>query len=195
MIISAAVILLFAAQVQTTAPKPKTVSSIEDIEIGMSADPVIAGLTKQGYSLEDSYHGQLPKTPSWSVSFNGSYVGNFDVENGQVTKAEKVIYDSQFPPKTSLGAIGFAEALYWIFYDHGVTLPSKNSLVEMKEKTGAADFVTRDVDLRLPGASMRMLFVYLSDGNHYRIQLTRHDADGIPPGVSVVQLAPFVIKK
>jgi hypothetical protein len=49
--LSIALHVLLAAQIQATVPK--TVSSVDDIEIGMSVDLVIAGLTKQGYTLRD----------------------------------------------------------------------------------------------------------------------------------------------
>jgi hypothetical protein len=58
---------LCLAQTRVTAP-PKTISSMRDIEKGMSADLVIAGLTKAGYSLKNSFAG-LPKIPDGSANW------------------------------------------------------------------------------------------------------------------------------
>src|SRR5437016_235264 len=121
-LITAVFLMLALRPTQAQTPPPnavvhKTISSIEDIEIGMSADLVIAGLTKRGYGLEAV--GSPTDAAQWNVSYKEKRVGSFFAEKGRVTSAEISLYNSQDPPKNSPGAIGFAEALYWILYDSG----------------------------------------------------------------------------
>jgi len=55
------------------------------------------------------------------VSFGDKFLGAFDVEKGRVTSAEVYVYTDH-----GGGSIELAEALYWILYDNGQTLPSKD---------------------------------------------------------------------
>ena len=59
---------LCAAQTSATAPF-KSVTSIRDVEVGMSPDLVNAGLTKEGYTLRNEYAslGVPVGSASWVV--------------------------------------------------------------------------------------------------------------------------------
>jgi hypothetical protein len=55
--------------------------------------------------------------------------------------------------------------------------------------------VTRDVESRVPTLEHRMVLAYFANGDTYRIELTRFDANGSAPRVFVGRLAPFVKRK
>lgn len=190
------VLFWFPVAAQTQPKVVKSVENIEDIEIGMSADLAIAGLTKQGYTLKDLLNGygvppDANRPTEWLVSLKNKNVGNFSVEKGRVTSAEELVYDNLSPPPEGDGAIGLAEALYWIFYDNGRTLPSTDR--DKKETATDSQFITREIDMRAPGTSYRMIFAHITNGIHYRITLLR--SSGQPPRVSIDKLAPFVKDK
>jgi len=168
----------------------KSVETIEDIEIGMPADLVIAGLTKQGYALKDLF--QLPPASGlaeWQVSFKDKSIGTFSVEKGRISAAARLVYDSQDSAPGD-GAIGLAEALYWIFFDNGRTLPSENR--DWKQAGTDVQFTTREIESRTPGSSLRMIFADMKNGAHYRITLLRNP--GKPSLVVVDKTAPFIKK-
>jgi len=181
--------LLPVAVQSQTAQAVKTVESVEDIEIGMPVDPVIAGLTKQGYTLRDQLEGAVPNNSLWSVSYRGKASGEFTVRDGRVTAAEISVYNSQDPNPG--GAIEVAEVLYWIFYDNGRTIPSDNR--DWKETATGAQFSTREIEERTPGSSWRMIFADMANGARYRITLVR--SANHTPQVFVSKQAPFVKKK
>ena len=88
---------------QTPVPKAtKAIDTIEDIEIGMAADAVIAELTKQGYALADPFKDSH-KTPTgdigvWNVSLKDKYLGQFTVEHGRVTSVNPADEDGGTKP-------------------------------------------------------------------------------------------------
>lgn len=165
---------------QTAAPV-KAINTIEDVEIGMSADTVIAALTKKGYSLVDAFKAGDPT--EWHVSSQDKLIGSFDVEKGRVTGVEVDIYTGQ----DHGSAADFADALYWILYDNGKTLPSKDR--DWKQTSTDVHFTTRDIGARTLGSSFRMIFVDMANGASYRISLFQNDGK---PSVYVTKLAPFV---
>ena len=170
---------------QNAAPKAiKAIDTIEDVEIGMSADTVISSLTKKGYTLVDAFKTGDPA--QWNVSLQDKYLGSFDVEKGQVKGVEMPVYTGQ-----DHGSADFGDALYWILYDNGQTLPSKDR--DWKQASTDAHFTTRDIAQRSPGSSMRMIFVDMANGANYRITLYRR-ADGKSSSF-VTKLAPFVKAK
>ena len=170
---------------QNAAPKAiKAIDTIEDVEIGMSADTVISSLTKKGYTLVDAFKTGDPA--QWNVSLQDKYLGSFDVEKGQVKGVEMPVYTGQ-----DHGSADFGDALYWILYDNGQTLPSKDR--DWKQASTDAHFTTRDIAQRSPGSSMRMIFVDMANGANYRITLYR-SADGKSSSF-VTKLAPFVKAK
>lgn len=172
---------------QTAAPKAsKAIDSIEDIEIGMPADPVIAGLTKRGYALADAFKTATGDPALWNVSFEDKYVGAFNVEQGRVTSVEVPVYTSH----DDSGSIDLAEALYWILYDNGQTLPSTDR--DWKQAATDVHFTTREIEQRTPGSSWRIIFVDTANGASYRITLVRSEGK---PSVFVTKDAPFVKKK
>jgi len=179
-------VLLLAVSVlaaaQTVVPKTKAIDDIEDVEIGMSADTVISALAKNGYTLVDAF--KMGDPTQWNVSLQDKYVGSFDVEKGQVTGVEVPVYTGQ-------DSIDFGDALYWILYDNGQTAPSTHR--DWMQASTDAHFTTREIEMRTPGSSRRMIFVNIANGANYRISLGR--SDGKQPSVSVVKLAPFVPKK
>jgi hypothetical protein len=184
-------LLPFAAQSQTAIPKAvKSVENIEDIEIGMPADLVIAGLTKQGYILRDELQGAANNSALWNVSHGGKQTGEFTVKEGRVTAAEISVYNSQDAAPGG-GAIEVAEVLYWILYDNGRTLPSDDR--DWKQTGTGAQFTTREIEQRTPGSSWRMIFADMANGASYRITLVR-SPDHVAH-VFVSKLAPFVKKK
>jgi len=191
--LSTAFILLLAAQAHAVAPK--TVSSVEDIEIGMGGDVAIAGLTKAGYTLKDLFAGAgtaAADSQEWEVSYEGKEIGTFSVVKGRVADAEIQVYDSQDPPSGGSGAIGLGEALYWILYDNGSPLRSEGR--SFRETGTDAQFTTREVERRTPGSVWRMIFVHLSNGAQYRIDLLRGNSDWTPR-VTVFRRAPFIKRK
>lgn len=181
--------LLPVAVQSQTAKVAKTIESIEDIEIGMPADPVIAGLTKQGYTFRDQLEGAVPNNSLWSVSYRGKESGEVTVKDGRVTAAEISVYNSQ--DSNPGGAIEVAEVLYWIFYDNGRTIPSDNR--DWKETGTVAQFSTREIEERTPGSSWRIIFANMANGARYRITLVR--SANHTPQVFVSKQAPFVKKK
>jgi hypothetical protein len=179
-----------AAQSRTAAPKAvKSVENIEDIEIGMSADLVIAGLTKRGYTFRDQLKGDVPNKALWSVSYGGKQTGEVTAEEGRVTAAEVSVYNSTETAPGG-GAIDLAEALYWIFYDNGLTLPSQDR--DLRQTRTGAQFTTREIESRTTGYSYRMIFADMANGASYRITLVRSPGDS---HVFVSRLAPFVKRK
>ena len=177
------------AQPQTKQPAaPIVVSSLEDVQVNMSADAVIVGLSKQGYSLKK----EPADVERWVVSWQGKYVGEFFAEKGRVTSAEISLYNSNDPPKGGSGAIGMAEALYWIIHDNGNPAPAKASSEVREEIESSAQLTTREMDFRTPGTSFRMIFVSVN-GSSYRITLSRSDDHA--PYVFVTRLAPFKKRK
>ncbi len=193
---TAFIVLLVAvsdpAAAQTAVPKAtKAIDTIEDIEIGMAADPVIAELTKQGYALADALK-DTPGRPTkgdipglWNVSLKDKYLGQFTVEHGRVTSVEVPVYTGQ-----DGGSIDLGEALYWILYDNGQALPSKDR--DWKQTVTDVHFTTREIEQRTPGSSFRMIFIDTANGASYRISLVRSEGK---PSVFVTKLAPFVKKK
>jgi hypothetical protein len=70
------VLLLVAsspATPQNAAKAAKAIDTIEDVEIGMSADTVISALTKKGYTLVDAFKTGDPA--QWNVSLQDKYLG------------------------------------------------------------------------------------------------------------------------
>ena len=195
---AAALILLFATQLQQNTPgatAPKSVSSMADIELGMSGSLVIAGLTKTGYTLNDVLKASLAEGRHYAVSRDGKYVGSFDVEKGRVSAAEISVYDSDMKAAGEK-AIGLAEAMYWIFYDGGVPVAPTGGATETKVRRSVASITTKEFVLRDPGASIRMIFVNSGDGSSYRILLTRPALDQVGEAhISVSKLAPFIRAK
>ena len=100
----------------------------------------------------------------WNVSLQDKYLGSFDVEKGQVKGVEVPIYTGQ-----DRNSADFGDALYWILYDNGQTLPSKDR--DWKQASTDVHFTTRDIAQRSPGSSMRMIFVDMANGASYRITL------------------------
>jgi len=176
-------VVYLPAAAQTAVPADKAVTTIEDIEIGMSADPVISGLTKKGYTLVDAFKTGDPA--QWNVSLQDKYLGAFTVEKGRVTGVEVPVYTGY-----DNGGIDLGEALYWILYDNGKTLPSKDR--DWKQTSTDAHLTTREIETRT-GSSWRMIFVDTANGASYRISLFR-SADG-KPSVLVTKLAPFAKTK
>jgi len=184
------VVSLPVAAQTAVVPADKAVTTIEDIEIGMSGDPVIAELTKQGYALADEFK-DASKTPTsdlaaWNVSLKDKYVGQFSVEHGRVTSVEVPVYTSQDGVSIDLG-----EALYWILYDNGQALPSTDR--DWKQTVTDVHFTTREIEQRTPGSSWRMIFADTANGASYRVTLARSQSG--KPSVFVTKLAPFVKKK
>jgi len=185
--------LVVSLPVAAQAPVPKAtkaIDTIEDIEIGMAADAVIAELTKQGYALANVVK-DAPKTPTndigiWNVSLKDKYLGQFTVEHGRVTSVEVPVYTGQ-----DGGSIDLGEALYWILYDNGQALPSTDR--DWKQTVTDVHFTTRESEQRTPGSSLRMIFADTANGASYRIALVRSQ-DG-KPSVFVTKVAPFVKKK
>jgi hypothetical protein len=172
---------------QTAVSKAtKAIDTIEDIEIGMAADPVIAGLTKQGYALADDLKSPTGGPAMWNVSFKDKYVGEFAVEHGRVTSVAMKVYTSH----DDSGSIDLGEALYWILYDNGQTLPSKDR--DWKQTDTYVHITTREIEQRTPGSSWRMIFIDTANGASYRIALDRSEGRS---SVFVTKLAPFVKKK
>jgi hypothetical protein len=178
--------LSVAAQSRTAVPKAvKSVENIEDIEIGMSADLAIAGLTKRGYTFRDQFKGDVPDQALWSVTYGRKLAGEIHVKEGRVTAASVSVYNNQ----DGGGGIELAEALYWIFYDNGQTLPSRE--LDTKETATSAQFTTKEIEQRTPGSSLRIIFATMANGASYRILLMR----GPEGQVWVDKFAPFVKKK
>jgi len=172
---------------QTAVPKAtKAIDTIEDIEIGMSADPVIAALTKQGYALTDQLKAATGDPAMWNVSFQDKYLGEFSVEHGRVTSVGMKVYTSH----DDSGSIDLGEAVYWILYDNGQTLPSKDR--DWKQTVTDVHITTREIEQRTPGSSWRMIFVDTANGASYRITLDRREGES---SVFVTKLAPFIKKK
>jgi hypothetical protein len=186
-------VLVLGAQAQPTAPK--AVRSLEDVVIGMPADLPIAGLTKEGYTLKDLYAGYaVGDSQNWSVFYKDKPIGSFSVEKGHVTAAEQQVYDSQDPATGSGDPIGLAEALFWILVDNGSPVNSVNRT--FRQMGTDAQFTTREIETRAPGESMRMIFMHLDNGAHYRIDLSRNPGGlRTAPRVTVFKLAPFVKAK
>ncbi len=183
-------IVSLPAAAQTAVPRAaKAIDTIEDIEIGMSADAVIAALTKQGYALahvpEDAPVSDV--IAIWEVSLKDKYIGEFIVEHGRVTSVEERVYTGQ-----EGGPIDLGEALYWLLYDNGKAFPSPDR--DWKETETYVHFTTREIEQRTPGSSSRMIFADTANGASYRIDLILRSQEG-KPSVSVWKLAPFVKKK
>jgi hypothetical protein len=189
----AALIALVSIRVEAQSQTAKSVQDIEDIEIGMPADLVIAGLTKQGYTLKDAFKGITglsPAAANWQVFSKEKYTGEFVVQEGRVIGAIISVYDSRDTAPGS-GSIELAEALYWIFYDNGLALPSKDR--DWKETETDAHFTLREAETRVPGSSVREIFARMANGANYKIFLSR--IPGEPSSVTVRKMAPFVKKK
>ena len=183
--------LLLTLSIPVTAqnedPKAaRAIDSIENVDIGMSADTVISALTKKGFTLIDVLQGKSGNLAVWNVSLQDKYLGSFDVENGQVSGVEVPVYTGQ-----DHGSGDFGDALYWILYDNGQPLPSKDR--DWRQASTDVHFTTRDIAQRSPGSSFRMIFVDMSNGANYRITLFRN-GDGKSSSF-VTKVAPFVKTK
>jgi hypothetical protein len=113
-------------------------------------------------------------------------VGTFTVEKGRVTDVAVPVYTSN-----DGSYIELAEALYWILYDNGQVLPSKDR--DWKQTGTDVHFTTREIEMRTPGSSWRLIFADTANGARYRITLIRGPNE--KPSVFVEKRAPFVKKK
>lgn len=85
---TAFILLMLVASIpvaaQTAVPKAtKAIDTIEDIEIGMAADPVIAALTKQGYALADEFK------PSTGDPALGAYLSKTNMLANSTSNTDK----------------------------------------------------------------------------------------------------------
>jgi hypothetical protein len=87
-IMGALALTLIAGAGLAQAPKHSagTVSSIEDIQLGMSIDSVIAGLTKAGYTVASPVKFDRP-SGFWNVRWHDQEVGSITAEDGLVDSA------------------------------------------------------------------------------------------------------------
>jgi hypothetical protein len=192
-IMGALALTLIAGAGLAQAPKHSagTVSSIEDIQLGMSIDSVITGLTKAGYTVASPVKFDRPSGPSgfWDARSHDQEVGTITAEDGLVDSAEKLVYDSQ-KADVNQSAISLAEALFWLFRDRSTTLP--NDKRELRDTTVSAGIITRDIESRTAGMTWRMIFVHIG-GASYRISMAQQEHN--QSSVFIYETAPFVRKK
>lgn len=160
-----------------------TVSTFEDIQIGMRETEVISALRKGGYTVKIP---GINEGPGRMVTQGDRLIGAFWVNvEGTVTDADERIYDRQISSKED-GAIELAEALFWVLRDEGDVLDTKK---KNQSATQLAAFLsTSDTVPGYPGGSIKSIHISTKSGNHYAVNLNRV---GTSSTVTIIKRAPF----